>query len=104
MRPVDPKAANPSLNPVSVERAMDRFDGLRHAKGAAPTASIRADLQKAMQDDAAVFRTSKTLEEGCNKVSKVDAAFDDVGVTDRSLIWNTDLMETLELSNLLPNL
>ena len=81
---VDPKSANPDLNPVSVEQAMDRFDGLRHAKGAAPTAQIRASLQKAMQDDAAVFRTSKTLKEGCDKVSRVYALFDDVAVTDRS--------------------
>ena len=83
---------------------MDRFDKLRHAEGTAPTAQIRGNsLQKAMQDDAAVFRTSKTLKEGCDKVSRVDAMFDDVKVTDRSLIWNSDLMETLELSNLLPN-
>jgi succinate dehydrogenase / fumarate reductase flavoprotein subunit len=100
---VDPKSANPDLNQHSVDQAMDRFDKLRHAKGAAPTATIRNSLQKAMQDDAAVFRTSKTLKEGCDKVSRVDAMFDDVAVTDRSLIWNSDLMETLELANLLPN-
>ena len=100
---VDPRSANPNMNPVSLERAMDRFDKLRNAKGAAPTADIRASLQKAMQDDAAVFRTSKTLKEGCDKVSRVDAMFDDVAVTDRSMVWNSDLMETLELSNLLPN-
>ncbi|MEM7506868.1 MAG: succinate dehydrogenase flavoprotein subunit [Pseudomonadota bacterium] len=100
---VDPSGPNPDLNPVSVEEAMDRFDRLRHAKGAAPTADIRNSLQKAMQEDAAVFRTSKTLKDGCHKVSRVDAMFDDVQVTDRSLIWNSDLMETLELGNLLPN-
>ncbi|MEM7743809.1 MAG: succinate dehydrogenase flavoprotein subunit [Pseudomonadota bacterium] len=100
---VDPDTAIPDLNPISVEKAMDRFDGLRHAQGAAPTAQIRANLQKAMQDDAAVFRTSKTLQEGCDKVSKVYADFDDVAVTDRSMIWNSDLMETLELANLLPS-
>ncbi|MEM6904661.1 MAG: succinate dehydrogenase/fumarate reductase flavoprotein subunit, partial [Pseudomonadota bacterium] len=100
---IDRESAVPDLNPVEVDRAMSRFDKLRYAKGAAPTADIRNSLQKAMQADAAVFRTSKTLKEGCDKVSRVDAMFDDVAVTDRSLIWNSDLMETLELANLLPN-
>ncbi|MEM7190892.1 MAG: succinate dehydrogenase flavoprotein subunit [Pseudomonadota bacterium] len=100
---VDPKSPNPDLNPVSVDKAMSRFDQLRHAKGAVSTAQIRANLQKAMQDDAAVFRTSESLKQGCERVSTVDATFDDVSVQDRSLIWNSDLMETLELSNLLPS-
>ncbi|MEM7057283.1 MAG: succinate dehydrogenase flavoprotein subunit [Pseudomonadota bacterium] len=100
---VDPKAPNPDLSRVSLDHAMSRFDGLRHAKGEVPTAKLRANLQKVMQEDAAVFRTSETLKQGCNRASKVDAAFDDVAVTDRSLIWNSDLMETLELSNLLPS-
>ncbi|MEM9045597.1 MAG: succinate dehydrogenase flavoprotein subunit [Pseudomonadota bacterium] len=100
---VDPDAPNQALNPVSVEEAMDRFDRLRYADGATPTANLRNSLQKAMQEDAAVFRTSDTLKEGCDKVSRIDAMFDDVSVSDRSLIWNSDLMETLELGNLLPN-
>ena len=102
-RIVDRDAPNPPLDPASVERAMDRFDRLRHADGAMPTAVLRTSLQKAMQADAAVFRTSKTLKEGCNKIDRIDAMFDDVKVFDRSLIWNSDLMETLELGNLLPN-
>ncbi|MBY8976212.1 succinate dehydrogenase flavoprotein subunit [Rhodobacteraceae bacterium NNCM2] len=100
---LDPSAPNPPMNEASVEKAMDRFDRLRNASGATPTASLRASLQKAMQADAAVFRTSETLKAGCDSVSRIDAMFDDVSVTDRSLIWNTDLMETLELGNLLPN-
>ena len=100
---VDRDGAVPDLNPVSVEKSMDRLDKLRHAKGAVPTARLRDNLQRAMQEDAAVFRTSETLKQGCNRVSKIDAAFDDVQVTDRSMIWNSDLMETLELSNLLPS-
>ena len=100
---VDPKTAVPEINEASVEKSMDRFDRLRHAKGAVPTATLRLNLQRTMQEDAAVFRTSETLKTGCNRVSKIDAAFDDVAVTDRSLIWNSDLMETLELSNLLPS-
>jgi succinate dehydrogenase / fumarate reductase flavoprotein subunit len=99
---VKPGAPNPELNKASCDKAMARFDRLRHAKGAVPTATLRLNLQKAMQDDAAVFRTSKTLKEGCAKIAKIDAASDDVKVTDRSLIWNSDLMETLELTNLLP--
>ena len=82
---------------------MDRFDKLRHASGSIPTADLRLSLQKAMQEDAAVFRTSETLKQGCARVSEVNANFADVGVTDRSLVWNSDLMETLELSNLLPS-
>ncbi len=100
---VERDTPNQELNPASLEKAMDRFDRLRHAKGEAPTASLRLSLQRAMQEDAAVFRTSESLKSGCARVSKVDALFDDVQVTDRSLIWNLDLMETLELANLLPN-
>ena len=100
---VDPEARNPPVNGRSVERAMDRFDRLRHAKGQVPTAVLRLNLQKAMQEEAGVFRSSKSLKEGCARLGKVDAAFDDVRVTDRSLIWNSDLVETLELGNLLPN-
>ncbi|MCL5777041.1 succinate dehydrogenase flavoprotein subunit [Limibaculum sp. FT325] len=99
---VDRAAAIPDLNPASVERAMERFDGLRHAKGQAPTAELRLKLQKAMQEDAAVFRTAETLQQGCQRVSAVNAQAADIRVTDRSLIWNSDLMETLELTNLLP--
>ncbi len=100
---VDPEAPNPPLNQASVEKAIERFDRIRHAKGSVPTAMLRLNLQKAMQEEAGVFRTAKSLTEGCARIAKVDAAFDDLKVTDRSLIWNSDLMETLELSNLLPN-
>ncbi|MEM6972123.1 MAG: succinate dehydrogenase flavoprotein subunit [Pseudomonadota bacterium] len=100
---VDRESAIPTLNGHEVTRAMDRFDHLRHAKGSAGTASLRLSLQRAMQEDAAVFRTEETMKSGCARVSKVNSLFDDVSVTDRSLIWNSDLMETLELSNLLPN-
>jgi succinate dehydrogenase / fumarate reductase flavoprotein subunit len=100
---VDPEATNRPLNQISVEKAMSRFDKLRHAKGGTPTASLRLSLQRAMQEDAAVFRTAETLKSGCARVQKVHALFDDVSVADKSLIWNTDLMETLELDNLMPN-
>jgi len=66
-----------------------------------PTAQIRLQLQKAMQSDAAVFRTQETLNEGLAKVREIYKSFDKVGIKDRSMIWNSDLVETLELRNLL---
>jgi succinate dehydrogenase / fumarate reductase flavoprotein subunit len=100
---VDPNAPNPTLNKASIDKALDRFDGLRHAKGNVPTAELRLEMQKTMQADAAVFRTDKTLAEGVEKMYAVADKMDDIQVTDRSLIWNSDLMETLELANLMPN-
>jgi succinate dehydrogenase / fumarate reductase, flavoprotein subunit len=81
--------------------AVSRLDRLRHAKGPIGTAQIRLDMQRVMQMHAAVFRTGESLDEGVTKLEKVVASFADVGVSDRSLIWNTDLIETLELDNLL---
>ena len=100
---VDPKEPNQPLNEASVEASMDRFDALRHADGATPTSELRLTMQKAMQEDAAVFRTDKTLAEGCKKMDKIAAGLKDIKVSDRSLIWNSDLMETFELTNLMPN-
>ena len=99
---VDPKAPNPKLNKASVDKALERFDRFRNLDGAVPTADLRLEMQKAMQSDAAVFRTDKTLAEGCRKMQDVAGKMADLKVTDRSLIWNTDLMETLELDNLMP--
>jgi succinate dehydrogenase / fumarate reductase flavoprotein subunit len=81
--------------------AVSRLDKLRHANGARPTAEIRLEMQKTMQLDAAVFRTGESLNQGIGKVAKTFASFEDVRVTDRSLVWNTDLVETMELENLL---
>ncbi|MGS4945036.1 succinate dehydrogenase flavoprotein subunit [Meridianimarinicoccus sp. RP-17] len=100
---VDPKEPNPRVNTASVEKALDRFDALRHANGTTGTAELRLEMQKTMQQDAAVFRTDKTLAEGCEKMDSVAGKMDDLKVTDRSMVWNTDLMETLELTNLMPN-
>jgi succinate dehydrogenase / fumarate reductase flavoprotein subunit len=100
---VDPEASNAPLNMDSVDASMARFDALRHARGSTPTAELRLTMQKAMQADAAVFRTDKTLAEGCEKMAAVAKQMSDIKVTDRSLIWNSDLMETLELTNLMPN-
>ena len=100
---VDPETANPVLNQASVDAAFDRFDGLRHASGGTPTADLRLEMQRTMQADAAVFRTDKTLAEGLKKMTDVAGKMVDLKVTDRSLVWNSDLMETLELANLMPN-
>ncbi len=100
---VDPKTAVPATNAAGVDTALDRFDALRQAAGAVPTADLRLQMQKTMQADAAVFRSSKTLAEGVAKMTAVAGRMADIGVTDRSLIWNSDLMETLELANLMPN-
>ncbi|MET0986228.1 MAG: succinate dehydrogenase flavoprotein subunit [Steroidobacteraceae bacterium] len=81
--------------------ALERLDRFRNAKGSQRTADIRLNMQRVMQDHAAVFRTGDSLREGAQKLSQVLASFADVSVTDRSLIWNTDLIETLELENLL---
>ena len=100
---VDPEAANPVLNQASIDKAFDRFDALRNAKGGTPTAELRLEMQRTMQEDAAVFRTDKTLKEGVEKMDAIAAKMTDLQVTDRSLVWNSDLMETLELTNLMPN-
>ncbi|SEP73126.1 succinate dehydrogenase / fumarate reductase flavoprotein subunit [Loktanella sp. DSM 29012] len=100
---VDPNTPNAPLNKASVDAAFDRFDGLRHASGGTPTAELRLEMQNAMQADAAVFRTDKTLAEGVETMTGIAAKLDDLHVTDRSMVWNSDLMETLELTNLMPN-
>ncbi len=100
---VDPDGANPRLNEASLEKAVARFDEVRHADGATPTAELRLEMQKNMQADAAVFRTEKTLSEGVEKMSATAGRMADLKVTDRSLVWNSDLMESLELTNLMPN-
>ena len=84
------------------EAAIDRLDRLRHAGGGTPTAALRRDMQRAMQDHCAVFRTGEVLREGAEKLDAIrQAARDDIRVSDRSLIWNSDLAETLEFENLL---
>ena len=100
---VDADAPNPVLNQASVDAAFDRFDGLRNAKGGIPTADLRLEMQKTMQSDAAVFRASDSLAQGVTNMTAIADKIGDLAVTDRSLVWNSDLMETLELTNLMPN-
>ncbi len=100
---MDRSAPIPSINSAQDDKILARFDRLRHANGSAPTAKLRDKMQRAMQEDAAVFRTQETLEAGCERISGIWAELPDVKVTDRSMIWNSDLVETLELENLMAN-
>ena len=85
----------------STDQALERFDRIRHANGGTKTSEVRLEMQRTMQSNAAVFRTSEVLTEGCEKIDAVWKQMDDVSVTDKSLIWNSDLVETLELENLM---
>jgi len=94
---------NGSLGGKSEEACLTRFDAVRNAKGARGTAELRLEMQKTMQTHAAVFRTMPSMKEGLAKLQKTASAFKDVQVSDRSLVGNSDLVETLELDNLLGN-
>jgi succinate dehydrogenase / fumarate reductase, flavoprotein subunit len=98
---VKPGTPHKKLPASAYDPGLQNFDKLRNAKGSTPTAEIRLAMQKAMQTHAAVFRTGESLQEGCRKVSEIYRGFSDVKVSDRSLVWNSDLVETLELQNLL---
>ena len=98
---IKPGQPHKRLPASSVDASLANLDKLRHAKGGSRTADIRLNMQRIMQNDAAVFRTGETLDQGVDKIQKAFKSFDDVSVSDRSLIWNTDLIETLELQNLL---
>jgi succinate dehydrogenase / fumarate reductase flavoprotein subunit len=96
-----PGAGHRPLAKDAGDRAVSRLDRLRQASGPRPTAGIRLDMQRVMQNHAAVFRTGESLADGVRRLADVHASFADVKVSDRSLVWNTDLVETLELDNLL---
>jgi succinate dehydrogenase / fumarate reductase flavoprotein subunit len=100
-RTLKPGAPHRALKSDAAALAVQRLDKLRNAKGTHTTAQIRLNMQRVMQSDAAVFRSGETLGDGRLKLAEVFASFVDVKVTDRSLVWNTDLIETLELDNLL---
>ncbi len=98
---IQPNGAHKSLAADACDAALANLDKLRNASGGTPTAVIRDRMQRTMQNDAAVFRTGETLAEGVAKVREIHASFADVKVSDRSMVWNSDLVETLELQNLL---
>jgi len=89
------------ISNASEDKALSRLDGFRHANGTEPTAKVRLDMQKTMQKHCAVFRDGPMMQEGIQKLNAVIDSFGKVKVSDRSMIWNSDLMETLELDNLL---
>ncbi len=99
---IKPNSAHSPLPADSADAALTRVDHFRHAKGGTPTSQIRNTMQRTMQKHAAVFRDTELLNEGVTQIDAVAASMGDVGITDRSLIWNTDLIETLELGNMLP--
>jgi succinate dehydrogenase / fumarate reductase flavoprotein subunit len=98
---VRPGAPHPRLSKDAGEAAISRLDGLRYASGGSPTAALRLRMQKSMQSHCAVFRTGEVLAEGVKLIEDVWRSRDDIKTTDRSLIWNSDLIETLEFDNLI---
>jgi len=96
-----PNMPHPEISAERFDALVGDFDALRHAKGVRSTASIRDEMQAVMQNNAAVFRTGEVLEEGVRLIGDVYQGFTDVNVSDRSMVWNSDLVETLELRNLL---
>ncbi|VAW00221.1 Succinate dehydrogenase flavoprotein subunit, partial [hydrothermal vent metagenome] len=95
------QAAAPELPQSATDAALARLDRFRNASGATPTAMLRDRMQRVMQENCAVFRTGEVLDAGVKKIHAVHAEMKDIGVSDRSLIWNTDLVETLELDNMI---
>ncbi|NOT11172.1 MAG: succinate dehydrogenase flavoprotein subunit [Methylococcaceae bacterium] len=98
---IKPGTAQKPLTKTACDKALARFDRIRNATGSRTTSDIRLDMQKIMQSKAAVFRTQSTLDEGIAAMAEIKQSFVNVGIKDKSLIWNTDLVETLELDNLL---
>ena len=98
---IKPAMPHKSLPASACDKSLANLDAIRHAAGGTPTAVIRDAMQRTMQEDAAVFRTGETLAQGVERIRKVHASFDDVKVSDRSMVWNSDLIETMELQNLL---
>jgi len=96
-----PNAKQAELPADSADFALTRLDHFRYAQGGSPTAQIRAEMQKAMQKHCAVFRDQKLMDEGVAKLAEQNKRMEDIHVTDKSLIWNSDLIETLELDNLM---
>jgi len=98
---IRPSMPHSTLPASACDKSLANLERLRNANGDTPTAVIRDQMQRTMQNDAAVFRTGETLGQGVAKIHDVHASFADVKVSDRSLVWNSDLIETMELQNLL---
>ncbi|HEV2561569.1 MAG TPA: succinate dehydrogenase flavoprotein subunit [Rhizomicrobium sp.] len=98
---ISPDEKHRDLPKDAGDAALARLDKYRNAKGGTPTAQMRLAMQKAMQEDAAVFRTGETLEKGRKRIDAIYKGIGDISVSDRSLVWNSDLVETLEFENLI---
>ncbi len=98
---VKPGESQPALGKDADDEALARLDRARHADGGTPTAALRLEMQRAMQSNCAVFRTGDVLNEGVDKLRRCWGGRADIHVSDRSMIWNSDLVETLELDDLL---
>ena len=96
-----PNGKQPDLPAGSADKALARLDRYRNASGGTSTAKLRDGMQLVMQNNCAVFRTGEVLQEGHNLIHKVHGGISDISVSDRSLIWNSDLIETLEFDNLI---
>ena len=97
---VSPGQSHAAMPANAGQNAIDRLDHFRHADGSTPTSELRLEMQRTMQENCAVFRSGEVLEEGCQRMRKVVEGMSDISVSDRSLIWNSDLIETLEFDNL----
>jgi succinate dehydrogenase / fumarate reductase flavoprotein subunit len=98
---IKPMDIQGNVNQNELDKIIDKFDSIRYSNGSLPTAEIRAEMQNIMQKHASVFRTEELMQEGVDKLAECIDSFKDISVTDRGLVWNTDLIETLELENLL---
>jgi succinate dehydrogenase / fumarate reductase flavoprotein subunit len=98
---IKPSDAHPELPKDSADLALTRLDHFRHAQGGSPTAQIRTEMQRAMSQHAAVFRNDELMAEGKAKLAQTYKRMEDIHVSDRGLIWNSDLIETMELDNLI---
>ncbi|MBL6767438.1 MAG: succinate dehydrogenase flavoprotein subunit [Candidatus Micropelagos sp.] len=97
---VSPGQSHAAMPVDAGQNAIDRLDHFRNAEGSTPTSELRLEMQRTMQENCAVFRSGEVLEEGCQRMRKIVEGMSDISVSDRSLIWNSDLIETLEFDNL----
>jgi succinate dehydrogenase / fumarate reductase flavoprotein subunit len=98
---IKPGESHSELSKDALDNSLSEFDQTRHANGSIRTAELRLEMQKVMQDNAAVFRTGEVLQEGCDKITSTASKLSDINVSDRSMVWNSDLVESLELRNLM---
>ena len=98
---IKPGSAHEEVSNSETDKCLERFDKIRNSNGSTKTSELRVEMQKTMQSKCAVFRTEKTLKEGVNQIRKPYEGMRDVSVKDKSLLFNTDLVETLEFDNLI---